>query len=119
MGPKRRVTTCRQFSTAISGCQKQPASLRAMTGAARECSTPRGVPFALVKAAMLTAVARRTFRRGDPLPRIRALHFFWPVIDELLEMGVDPGYVQYLECKLQPLAAQKRQTLGDPTMGSG
>lgn len=79
----------------------------------------RGVPFELVKAAMLTAVARRTFRRGDPLPRIRALHFFLPVIDELLEVGIDVGYVQYLEFKLQPLAAQKRETLRVPTMGSG
>jgi hypothetical protein len=79
----------------------------------------RGVPLELVKAAMLTAVARRTFRRGDPLPRIRALHFFLPVIDELLEVGVDVGYVQYLEFKLQPLAAQKRDTLRVPTMGSG
>ena len=68
---------------------------------------------------MLTAVARRAFRRGDPLPRIRALHFFLPVIDELLEVGVDIGYVQYLEFKLQPLAAQKGETLRVPTMGSG
>lgn len=79
----------------------------------------RGVPFELVKAAMLTAVGRRTFRRGDRPPRIRALHFFLPVIDELLEVGVDPGYVQYLEFKLQPLADQKREALRVPTMSSG
>jgi hypothetical protein len=79
----------------------------------------RGVPFELVRAAMLTAVARRTFRRGDPLSRIRVLYFFLSVIDELLEVGVDVGYVQYLECKLQPLAAQKRETFRVPTMGSG
>lgn len=73
----------------------------------------------MVKAAMLIAVTRRTFPRGDPLPRIRALHFFLPVSDELLEVGVDPGYVQYLEFKLQPLAAQKRETLRIPIMGFG
>lgn len=79
----------------------------------------RGVPFELVKAAMLTAIARRTFRSGDRLPRIRALHFFLPVIDEVLEVGVDAGYVQYLEFKLQPFADQKRETLRVPAMKSG
>jgi hypothetical protein len=79
----------------------------------------RGVPFELVKAAMLTAVARRTFRSGDRLPRIRALHFFLPVIDEVLEVGVDAGYVRYLEFKLQPFADQKREMLRVPTIESG
>src|SRR5262249_23288421 len=41
----------------------------------------RGVPLEVVKGAMVVAVTRRTFRRGDPLPRVRALHFFLPVID--------------------------------------
>ena len=47
------------------------------------------------------------------------LHFFLPVIDELTEMGFEPGYVQYLEFKLEPLAAAKREMLQVPTMGSG
>jgi len=61
----------------------------------------------VVRGAMVVAVARRTFRRGDPLPRVRALHFFLPVIDELLEFPCEPGYVRYLEHKLQPLIAEK------------
>jgi len=67
----------------------------------------RGIPFDVVKAAMVVAVARRTFRDGDPLPRVRALHFFLPVIDELLEEPCIPGYVDYLEQKLQREAAAK------------
>jgi hypothetical protein len=67
----------------------------------------RGVPLQLVKDAMAVAVARRTFRQGDPLPRVRALHFFLPVIDELLEVPCEPGYARYLEHKLRPLAAVK------------
>ena len=51
--------------------------------------------------AMVVAVARRTFRRGDRLPRIRALHFFLPVIEEVLEVPCDPGYVQYLKGRLE------------------
>jgi hypothetical protein len=56
---------------------------------------------------MVLAVARRTFRQGHPLPRVRALHFFLPVIDELLEVPCEPGYARYLEQKLRPLAAAK------------
>lgn len=67
----------------------------------------RGVPLDVVKGAMVVAVARRTFREGEPLPRVRALHFFLPVIDELLEAPCIPGYVDYLEQKLRPLAANK------------
>ena len=67
----------------------------------------RGVPLEVVKDAMVIAVARRTFRQGDLLPRVRALHFFLPVIDELLEVPCEPGYARYLEHKLRPLAAEK------------
>jgi hypothetical protein len=38
---------------------------------------------------------------------VRALHFFLPVIDELLEVPCEPGYTRYLEHKLRPLAAEK------------
>lgn len=69
----------------------------------------RGVPLDVVKSAMVVAVARRTFREGDPLPRVRALHFFLPVIDELLEEPCLPGYVDYLEQKLRTLAVDKLQ----------
>ena len=74
----------------------------------------RGVPLELVKTAMLVAVARRTFRSGGPLPRVRAVHFFLPVVEELLETPVAPGYVQYLEHKLRPLAAAKPNAGGGP-----
>jgi hypothetical protein len=67
----------------------------------------RGVPLEVVRRAMTVAVARRTFRRRQPLPRVRALHFFLPVIDELLEVPCEPGYARYLEQKLGPLAAVK------------
>lgn len=67
----------------------------------------RGVSLDVVKDAMVVAVARRTFRSGGPLARVRALHFFLPVIDELLEIPCEPGYVRYLEQKLRPLAADK------------
>jgi hypothetical protein len=80
----------------------------------------RGVPLEVVRDAMAVAVARRTFRRGGPLARVRALHFFLPVIDELLEIPCEPGYARYLEHKLQPLAAEKAaQSTTTPRQAAG
>ncbi len=67
----------------------------------------RRVPLELVKSAMLVTTARRTFRRGGPLPRVRALHYFLPAVEELLEFPPNPEYVRYLEHKLRSLAAAK------------
>ena len=62
----------------------------------------RGVPLALVEAAFSLAAARRTFRdpREPPLRPIRSLHYFLPVLDELLQDPPDPDYVRYLDWKL-------------------
>jgi hypothetical protein len=38
---------------------------------------------------------------------VRTLHYFLPVVEEVLELPPDPGYVQYLAAKLQPLVAEK------------
>jgi len=72
----------------------------------------RGIPLDVVRSAMVVAMARRTFRRGDPLPRVRAVHYFLPVVEELREFPCDPGYVQYLELQLRPLADAKAAQSG-------
>jgi hypothetical protein len=63
----------------------------------------RGVPLAVVETALLLACLRRNTRPPDvpPLPRIRSLAYFQPVIEELLENPVPEGYVQYLRVKLR------------------
>jgi len=64
----------------------------------------RGVPLATAEAALVVAAARRTLRspKRPPLAAIRALHYFLPVIEELLEQPLVPGYVQYLAGRLRP-----------------
>ena len=64
----------------------------------------RGVPFSVVRTALLLAVARRTLRPKDaaPLPPIGCLHYFVPILDEVLDSPPEPGYAEYLMTKLQP-----------------
>ena len=71
----------------------------------------RRIPLAVVEAALLLAAVRRTFRPKDAaaLSPIRGLHYFLPVIDELLAQAPVPGYVEYLIGKLRPLADAKQR----------
>ena len=63
----------------------------------------RGVPADVVETALLLACLRRTVRPADvpPLPRIRSLAYFQPVIDELQQNPAPGGYLQYLRLKLR------------------
>ncbi len=64
----------------------------------------RGIPLAAVENAFILAAARRLLRRTDspPLRTIRSLHFFIPVLDEVLALRVSPAYFRYLRNKIQP-----------------
>ncbi len=69
------------------------------------------VPLQVVETAFLLASARRAARRPDavPLGPIRSLHYFLPVIEELLHTSLHHGdvYLNYLRSKvaLRPAAA--------------
>lgn len=58
----------------------------------------RGITLELVETAFLLAAARRTNRPENtpPLPPIRSLHYFQPVIDELIAEPLPETYRQYL-----------------------
>lgn len=62
----------------------------------------QNVPLSAVEAAFLLATARRVLRQPSypPLNPIRSLHYFLPVIVELLDQPLSPAYLQYLRCKL-------------------
>jgi hypothetical protein len=65
----------------------------------------RGVPLPLVETALLLACLRRMARPSNvpPLPRIRSLAYFQPVIEELLEHPAPGGYLEYLRLKLRSI----------------
>jgi|CXWL01.1.fsa_nt_gi hypothetical protein len=62
----------------------------------------RGVPITIVCAALILALARRRSRSPalDPLPAIASLHYFLPVIEELLHKPPAPDYIDYLRSRL-------------------
>jgi hypothetical protein len=63
----------------------------------------RGVPLDVVLAALLLAATRRITRPpgAHALPPIRSLHYFLPVVAEILDQPPAPGYVEYLRENLQ------------------
>ena len=67
-----------------------------------------GVPLPVVKSALLLASLRRIARPADatPLPPIRSLAYFRPVITELLNQPLPDGYLDYLRLKLHNVAAR-------------
>jgi hypothetical protein len=58
----------------------------------------RGVPVAIIEAAFLLATLRRIHRPpgATPLTPIRSLHYFLPVIEELLQSPPSSSYLRYL-----------------------
>ena len=68
----------------------------------------RGVPLQVVESALLLGSLRRLVRLADlpPLPPIRSLAYFQPVIDELLAHPMPEDYLDYLRLKLNRFAAR-------------
>jgi hypothetical protein len=65
----------------------------------------RAIPLHVVETALVLATLRRLTRPtgASPLPRIRSLAYFQPVVDELLQNPVPDGYLPYLRRKLRGL----------------
>ena len=68
----------------------------------------RGIPLRIVESALLLGSLRRLIRPPDlqPLPPIRSLAYFQPVIDELLVHPMPENYLEYLRLKLNRFAAR-------------
>lgn len=64
----------------------------------------RQISWEALQTALLLAMSRRCLRDPSlaPLPPIRSLHYFLPVIEEVLSTEISPDYVRYLKRKLAP-----------------
>ncbi len=67
----------------------------------------RRVSLRVIQDAFLLAAARRSLRPSDaaPLTAVRSLHYFLPVIDELMATPLPDGYADYLKWKLRKIQA--------------
>lgn len=76
----------------------------------------RQIPLPVIETAFLLAAVRRAARRPDALPLgpIRSLHYFLPIIEELLSHPVPESYLAYLRSKvtLRPTARNTPSTQG-------
>jgi hypothetical protein len=72
----------------------------------------RGITLATVESAMLLASVRRLGRPPDmpPLPPIRSLAYFIPVIQELLDNPIPDDYREYLRRKVRLLGNREPVT---------
>jgi hypothetical protein len=62
----------------------------------------RGVALSVIENALVLAAVRRLIRPAHtpPLGTVRSLAYFLPVIEEVLDLKVSPGYFQHLRHKL-------------------
>jgi hypothetical protein len=62
----------------------------------------RHIPLSTLQAACCLALTRRTSRppEAPPLQPIRSLAYFLPVLEEVINEPLPPGYVRYLLDKL-------------------
>ena len=65
----------------------------------------RRVPIDIVEAALLLGSARRMCHRGAfALQPVRSLHYFEPIVQELVAQPPPKGYIDYLRLKVHSLA---------------
>jgi hypothetical protein len=74
------------------------------------CFFDRQIPIAVVESALLLGSARRMYSGSGVgvLHPIRSLHYFAPIVDEVLQQPLPPNYVRYLRLKLRSTSAQDR-----------
>ena len=65
----------------------------------------RGVPLEKIENALMLAAVRRMIRPADapPLPVVRSLAYFMPVIEEVLDLKLGQDYFQHIRRRIQRL----------------
>ena len=77
---------------------------------------PRGV-VTYVPGPKCYPSARSYTLEAPPLAPVRSLHYFLPMIDEIRQQAIDPGYISYAEWKVRNADQELdriRRTLAQP-----
>ena len=96
----RRVLAAYRSTPGTTGITRRPDKLLAVE------LYERRVALTSIENAFILAAARRLARppESQPLPLIRSLAYFLPVIDEVLNLPIEANYFRYLRQKVQRLA---------------
>ncbi len=73
----------------------------------------KGIPLRAIEEAFLLATARRCLRAPEsaPLAPVRSLHYFVPVIEEVMATPLPDGHPDYLKRKLREIQATHDRAL--------
>jgi hypothetical protein len=76
----------------------------------------RQIDLGLIKNAFMLATVRRLGRSSNmpALAPIRSLHYFVPIVEELLSQPLPAGYAEYLENKAHMFIQTKAETSTSP-----
>ena len=85
---------------------------RALAGSFYE----RRIPLDIIEAALLLGLARRLCRDDGalPLPAVRSLHYFKPIVEEVAAKPLPSGYIGYLRLKIRSAAGPHVAEDGKP-----
>ena len=83
-------------------CRIRTRASSPTAGAWPASPTERHIPLSTLQGACYLALARRASRppEAPPLQPIRSLAYFLPVLEEVINEPLPPGYVRYLLDKL-------------------
>jgi hypothetical protein len=83
---------------------------RALAGSFYE----RRISLDIIEAALLLGLARRLCRADGALPAVRSLHYFKPLVEEVVANPLPSGYIRYLRLKIRSVAGPHIATGGKP-----
>jgi hypothetical protein len=100
------------FHQVLEAYRKTPGTMGIVHRADRTLAVQlcqRGISVQVIENAFVLAATRRLIRPADALPlgTIRSLAYFLPVIEEVLNLRVNPNYFDYLRHKLQRAEARR------------
>jgi len=79
----------------------------------------RGIAFEIVSAALLLASLRRSLHTDSApsLQAVRSLHYFLPVIAELVASAPDPDYLRHIHVRFAQLIDRQRGQISTGSRG--
>lgn len=104
--PLARADYIRQLLAAYRGTPGTSGRIHGPDRILAEQLYQRGISLQMVENALLLAAARRLFRppHALPLPTIRSLAYFLPVLEELQELQVSQTYFEHIRRRIASLS---------------